>query len=112
MPVPTIEGTLVRMIGYRPATLSGVTRLAPVVLLLAGCTTRTPLAPSVAIFGSYFPAWIICVVLGVVSTVIARQVLIKLGIDEHLPLPLVVYVCLTVTASIGYWFLAFGAVPQ
>lgn len=80
-------------------------------LALSACVA-SPAAPAIPIFGSYFPAWLICTALGIVTTIAARLVLVWTGIDEHLPLPLLVYVCLVLAASIGYWFVAFGEVPH
>jgi protein AaeX len=41
-------------------------------------------SPQIDVFGSYFPAWMACIVLGIVLTVIVRQVLVALEIDGHL----------------------------
>lgn len=81
------------------------------ILTAAGCT-RDPLAPSIVVFGSYFPAWLLCAGLGGATTVVARLVLVHAGIDEHLSAPLLVYLSLALTTSIVYWFLAFGGVPH
>lgn len=82
-----------------------------IVCLLTACGSG-PSAPSLAIFGSYFPGWIVCAVLGVIFAVIARQVLIIVDIDSYLPLPLLVYLAMAVAAAIGLWFLWFGGGPQ
>lgn len=67
-------------------------------------------APSVPIFGSYFPVWIICAVLGVIAAVIGRQLFIVLGLDEFLPLRLLVYLCLAIGSALAIWFFWFGGV--
>ena len=41
-------------------------------------------SPQIDVFGSYFPAWMVCIVLGIVLTVIVRQALVALKIDAHL----------------------------
>ncbi len=79
-----------------------------VTLALAGCTSQAP--PSVPIFGSFFPAWIICAVAGVILALISRSILIGLGLDEHLPAPPLVYLSLAVGLSIGLWFLWSGMI--
>ncbi|OCP02821.1 hypothetical protein BC374_12295 [Ensifer sp. LC13] len=81
-------------------------------MLAAGGCARGPFAPSVVVFGSYFPAWLLCAALGIITTVVARLVLVHAGIDEHLPVPLLVYLSLALTSSIACWFLAFGGTPH
>ena len=47
------------------------------------------MAPSISIFGSFFPAWLISIVIGLVLTVVARQVLVATDGDSYLrPAPL------------------------
>jgi hypothetical protein len=61
----------------------------------------------VDVLGSYFPAWIICIVIGLVLTILARQVLIVLKLDKHLrPAPLV-YLCLMVCFTLLVWLIFF-----
>jgi hypothetical protein len=74
-------------------------------LLLAGCHSTH--APTVDILGSYFPAWIICIVIGLFLTILARQFLIGFRLDPHLrPAPLV-YVCLTICFTLAVWLIFF-----
>lgn len=75
--------------------------------LLAACSA-TARSPSISVFGSFFPVWIICAVGGVVLTAIVRTVLIRVGIDEYLPVPPLVYLCLAIGSSIAFWLLWSG----
>jgi uncharacterized membrane protein YeaQ/YmgE (transglycosylase-associated protein family) len=70
-----------------------------------------PAAPSVVVFGSYFPAWIVCAIAGVVGAVIARFVLARLGVDEFLPLRLVVYLCLAIAFGLAVWLFYYAGAP-
>ncbi len=81
---------------------------ASTVLLFAGPAKAA--APMVSVFGSYFPTWLICTLLGIVLTVIVRKLFIIVGINEHLPLAPVVYLCLTIAASIGIWLVWTGEI--
>jgi hypothetical protein len=75
-------------------------------LLLAGCRTDAH-SPTVDVLGSYFPAWIICNVIGLALTLVARQLFIGFKVDAHLrPAPLV-YLCLTVFFTLAVWLLFF-----
>ena len=82
-----------------------------VMATLAACSSG-PSAPSIAIFGSFFPAWIICAVLGVIVAVLVRQLLIIIDLDGYLPVPLLVYLSMAIASGIGLWFLWFGGIPQ
>lgn len=74
-------------------------------LLLAGCHSTH--SPTVDVIGSYFPAWIVCIVIGLVLTIIARQVFIVFKVDKHLyPAPLV-YLCLMVCFTLVVWLMFF-----
>ena len=70
-----------------------------------------PAAPSIVVFGSYFPAWIVCAILGVVGAVVTRFILARLGIDEFLPLRLVVYLCLAIVVGLGVWLGWYAGAP-
>ena len=74
--------------------------LAP--LLLASCSR----APSFDILGSYFPAWLICLALGIVLTVIVRWLLLRLQIE--FVFPIVVYPSLTALLAFGMWLIFYG----
>ncbi|HSY20118.1 MAG TPA: YtcA family lipoprotein [Candidatus Acidoferrales bacterium] len=74
-------------------------------LLAAGCHNAH--APTVDVLGSYFPAWIICIFVGLVLAIISRQVLIIFKIAPHLrPAPLV-YVSLAVFYTLLVWLLFY-----
>ena len=87
-------------------TLRFYSILLPGNLLLAGCRTDAH-SPTVDVLGSYFPAWIICIVIGLALTLVARQLFIGFKVDAHLrPAPLV-YLCLTVFFTLAVWLLFF-----
>ena len=66
------------------ALLVGVLRhgMAAFALATAGCSGE---APTLTIFGSYFPAWLACAIAGIVAAVIARVLIVVLGLDAILP---------------------------
>lgn len=68
-------------------------------------------APSLVVFGAFFPAWIFCALLGVVGAVVARVVLVRLGVDEFLPAKLVVYLALAILIGLGVWRLWYAGGP-
>ena len=78
----------------------------PIGLMLTGCGVNRH-SPTIDILGSYFPAWIICIVLGLALTLIARQVLIGFKLNTHLhPAPLV-YISMLVFFTLTLWLVFF-----
>lgn len=73
---------------------------------------RPPAAPTFVFFGSYFPAWIVCAILGVFAAVAVRKLFIVIGLDEVLPVRLLVYASLALIAAIGLWYIWFGGSPR
>ena len=75
--------------------------VAALLLFLAGCGS----APSQNILGSYFPSWMICVLIGAGATIVIRAILVKLDVDKELPAPIVVYLALMIAFSFAAWLL-------
>jgi hypothetical protein len=74
-------------------------------LLAAGCSR----APSFNILGSYFPAWIVCGVLGILLTVAVRLFFVRINLENELIAPLIlVYPCLTAFFTFTLWLLFFS----
>ncbi|MGY6547667.1 MAG: YtcA family lipoprotein [Roseinatronobacter sp.] len=93
----------------RPARNSSVPIGATVsaLVLLAGCAPSAH-APSVPLFGSFLPIWLIAAALGIIVTVLMRAVFIRTGIHDRLPMPLLVYLFSVVKFSVGIWALWVG----
>lgn len=66
-------------------------------IALSGCSGAE--APSFSLVGSYFPSWMACAFIGIITAVIARVLFIRVGIDEVLPWRLLVYVCLALAVA-------------
>lgn len=80
--------------------------LLPVSFLLGGCLA--PRAPTIYLFGSYFPSWLLCGIIGIVGAAIVRLLCIRLGIDDVLPLRLLVYVCIALIITLLTSLLLFA----
>jgi YtcA family len=77
--------------------------LAPT--LLAGCSR----APTFNILGSFFPAWILCGVIGIVLASITRLIFVRIKLEDQLLWPLIlVYPCLTAFFTFSLWLLFFS----
>ena len=76
--------------------------LAPLMLGVGGC------APSLPLFGAYFPSWLLCAVIGISGALAIRVVLVRVGIDDALPLRLLAYVSLASAIACSVALLAYG----
>ncbi len=73
-------------------------------LPLADCTG----APAVNVVGSYFPAWMLCILIGVAGAVGFHQILVILGLERVLVLPFITHVAVTLVATLAVWLIWFG----
>jgi hypothetical protein len=60
------------------------------------------------LLGSYFPAWMLCAVVGIVAAVIIRQLLAAAGIDAYVVAPLLTYAALAISATLLTWLIWLG----
>ena len=58
-------------------------------------------SPTFDLLGSYFPAWMVCIVVAIVLAVVARQVLVALEIDAYLRPKGLVYLCLSILFAVS-----------
>jgi hypothetical protein len=76
--------------------------------LATGCTPTALHAPSIDVFGSYFPAWLISLAVAVVLTIIASSAGRLMGIRASGFLAFLLCVSLILIFSISVWFLFFA----
>jgi YtcA-like protein len=67
----------------------------------AGCD------PILNIQGSFFPAWLICMVAGVVLTAVGRQLIVKARLEPHLGPLLLIYPSLWVLMTLVVWLVFY-----
>jgi YtcA-like protein len=64
-------------------------------------------SPTVDILGSYFPAWMVCILSGLTLTFIAQWIIQALNLKPYLgPAPLI-YSCLMVIFTFATWILFY-----
>jgi hypothetical protein len=71
------------------------------VALCTGCSR----APSFDILGSFFPAWLVCLALGLLLTVAVRWLLLRVRVV--LALPILSYPSLTALLTFALWLTFF-----
>jgi hypothetical protein len=74
-------------------------------ILAALFLTSCGRAPSFDVLGSFFPAWLVCLALGLVLTAAARWVVARLHIV--IALPVLTYPSLTALFSFALWIALF-----
>ena len=74
-------------------------------LLAAGCSR----APTFNILGSFFPAWILCGIIGILLAAVARWYFVRIKLEDQLLAPLIlVYPCLTAFFTFTLWLVFFS----
>lgn len=71
--------------------------------LTCGCAY----SPTIDILGSYFPAWMACMIIGIGLTLMVRLVLIGLRMQTHLRPKILLYPCMTVFFTLAVWLIFF-----
>ncbi len=70
---------------------------------LCGCER----VPSVNVLGAYFPSWMLCILVGIALTLVARQALAAAGLEPWIgPLGLV-YPALALAFTLATWLAFF-----
>lgn len=73
-------------------------------ILLTGCNH----VPSQNILGAYFPSWMLCVLLGILATLLIRYGAIKASINTYIPVAGLVYLGLALSLSFFFWLVWYG----
>ncbi len=64
--------------------------------------------PSVEVIGSFFPAWMFCIIAAVIITGLIRVVLAQRGLEQKLGPFVIVYPSMAVGISCLLWLLLFS----
>jgi len=95
----------VRRLSSRPVRVAGL-----LLLIWALIFVVRPLrhrSPTIDILGSYFPAWMICIVSGLTLTLISRWIIRAYHLEGYaFPAPLI-YTCLTLIYTFGTWIVFY-----
>ena len=73
-------------------------------LPLAACSH----SPTLDLLGSYFPAWMLCAVAGIVASIAIRRILVMAGVNDYVLAPLLTYSALALFVTLLAWLLLFG----
>src|SRR5262245_55029551 len=84
--------------GWKRSLARVVPVLSTAPAVLAGCTGRS--APSLTVFGAFFPSWMLCALIGVAAAIAARAAFVALRWGDALPFQLLV--CTSIGAICGF----------
>jgi hypothetical protein len=82
---------------WLPRVLGG----CAMVTLLTGCD------PTVNFYGSFFPAWVLSLGLGIVATILCRYLFAAVRLERNLGPLILVYPCLLLLLSCVAWIIFF-----
>ena len=81
--------------------------LAIVVLCFVAVRISSHHSPTVDVLGSYFPAWMICILSGLALTLVAHWIVQVGNLKPYIgPAPLI-YSCLTIIFTFATWILFY-----
>jgi hypothetical protein len=72
------------------------------------CSTGCSRAPSVAIIGSFFPVWMVCIVAGIVLAFVVRAQLLRHRLESQVGPLALFYPCLVTLFACLLWLLIFA----
>jgi hypothetical protein len=72
--------------------------------LLSGCQR----APTFSILGSFFPAWLFCIIAGILLAWGAHWLFARLGVDKHIQPTILVYPSLAAFFAFTLWLATFN----
>jgi hypothetical protein len=72
--------------------------------LLGGCGR----APTFNILGSFFPAWLVCMIAGVAFAAVVNRILAYFKLDQAIPWTIVVYPCIAMFFACTLWLIFFS----
>ena len=71
--------------------------------LFAGCQQ----APSFNILGSFFPAWLVCLIVGILLAAGSHFLLLAVHLEKALSPAILMYPCLTALFTFALWLIFF-----
>ena len=61
------------------------------------------MGPQINVIGSFFPSWMLCALIGIASALLARRLFMRVGLDEHMGPPPLIYASLALLITLVLW---------
>jgi hypothetical protein len=95
----------VRRTRARPVGIIGLLLLIGALIFVVRPVSHR--SPTIDILGSYFPAWMICIISGLTLTLVSRWIIRAYQLESYVsPAPLI-YTCLTLIYTFGTWIIFY-----
>ena len=95
----------VRRVSSRPVAIAGLLLLIGALIFVVRPVSHR--SPTIDILGSYFPAWMICIVSGLTLTLVSRWIIRAYHLEPYAsPAPLI-YSCLTIIYTFMTWIIFY-----
>ena len=65
------------------------------------------MGPQINILGSFFPSWMLCLLIGIVVALLGRLVLVRTGIDPYVGPRALIYPSLAILVTLVLWVAFF-----
>jgi len=65
------------------------------------------MGPQINIIGSFFPSWMLCLLIGIVAALVSRRLLVRTGIDPYVGPRALVYPSLAILVTLVLWVAFF-----
>ncbi len=65
------------------------------------------MGPQINIIGSFFPSWMLCVLIGIVAALLGRRLCIRAGLDPYVGPPPLIYSSLALLVTLVLWMVFF-----
>ena len=65
------------------------------------------MGPQINVIGSFFPSWMLCALIGIVSALVARRLFVRAGLDPYVGPPPLIYTSLAVLVTLVLWIAVF-----
>jgi len=90
--------------GYRLGYRARLAFIGTLTFFLEGCAG----APSVSLFGAYFPLWLLSAVIGILGAVVSYRVFVKTGWAKTVPSQLLVNTAIGLMVAEIVWLIGTG----
>ena len=65
------------------------------------------MGPQINLIGSFFPAWMLCGVIGVIAALLGRRLFVRIGIDPYIGPRVLVYPSRALFVTLVLWTVFF-----
>ena len=65
------------------------------------------MGPQINVIGSFFPSWMLCAAIGIIVALLARAILLRVGVDPFLGPRALVYPSLAILVTLVLWVALF-----